>query len=221
MPVQPLLPLMSENYEKRDEVTKEKMKSFFIRSFTVIVSIIIPAGAGVIIFSTPISQILFSDRLVNSTTIRLSLVITAFAYTLYSFNAVGYFTLLGIKKEKFTTQIVLLSGFTALCLIYYLSTKFGIIGACLGNLGYSLTLILNYEASRKLHIPKYRLFREESIIFIAALLLSVMCVLCNSLHVSVGSYVLLLVIAFISLKKRLNLSMLSINSTINSILKRS
>ncbi|WP_018617639.1 oligosaccharide flippase family protein [Spirosoma luteum] len=221
MPVQPLLPLMSESYEKMAEGNAEKMRSFFIRSFTVIVCIIVPAGAGVIFFSTQISQILFSDRrIVDASTIRLSLIITAFAYALYSFNAVGYFTLLGIKKEKFTTQIVLVSGFTALSLIYYLSTKFGIIGACLGNLGYSITLLLNYKASSKLNIPKYSLFKEESLVLMAGLLLSFICVIYDNLFISIGLYMILLIITFLSLKKRLNISILSIDGKMNSIFKR-
>ena len=221
MPVQPLLPLMSEYYEKATTALKERMEPLFVKSFIVSACIIIPSGAGLIFFSSQITQILFGSQSVNFSSTRLYLIITAFAYVLYSFNAVGYFTLLAIKKDQFTTKTVAFAGIISLFSIYFLSTKFGLLGACLGNFGYSFTLILNVKAAKELNVAKHKLVKEVGYILVVGFLLSLLCIIFDNLLVSIGLYLLLTLFVFEYSQKRLNLLAILTNSKFASIFRRS
>lgn len=73
-------------------------------------------------------------------------------YALYSLNAVGFFTLLGVNLVGKCMSIRFGSAALSLLLIYWGASQWGLVGACLGNGGYLLTLLMNYMAIKHLFI---------------------------------------------------------------------
>jgi O-antigen/teichoic acid export membrane protein len=74
-------------------------------------------------------------------------------YTIYSLNAVGYFALFAIGGARTCGLIQLGSGIFALFCIFIGVTYGGLVGAAIGNLGYSVTLLLVVMSMRQMEIP--------------------------------------------------------------------
>ena len=198
MPIQPLLPVLSEYYQKT--VNKKVIEGVLIKAFAINASIILLAGCGIILFSEELIAVLFKKGALSVDSIRVCLVIVTVAYSIYSFNAVGYFSLLAIRDEKFVTNLVLVSGVFSLVSIYILSLQFGIVGACIGNLGYSLTLLLNLKAINKLEINRYKL--SKSILFptVIAIIFCFLSLIIYNIYVSFTLYIMLAVFILYTMK---------------------
>ncbi len=217
MPVHPLLPIMSGFYEKGLDNVKSQIESLYFKTFIVNTCIIILSGAGIIFFSTQIVFIIFGKHMYDMSTARICLIITAIAYSIYSFNAVGYFSLLAIKSESFATNLVVLSGIISIAIIYVLAINFGIIGACLGNLGFSLTLILNFKASRKLRITKWKSIKETMYVISISIFLAILSFLCNQIIVSVVLYLILVFTVLVFIMKHVEIPYIWLNRKLASV----
>ena len=217
MPVQPLLPIMSGFYEKGLNNIKSQIESLYFKTFIVNFCIIILSGCGIIFFSTQIIEIIFGKYVYDMSTSRTCLIVTATAYSIYSFNAVGYYSLLAVKSESFATKLVVLSGIISVSLIYFLAVNFGVIGACLGNLGFSLTLILNFKASRKLNIERWKLLKQTISIISTTIFLSVVCILFNQFVMSIILYFVLLFSILIFVKKHIKVPYIWRNGKLISV----
>lgn len=208
MPIQPLLPVLSEYYQKI--VNKKLIEDVLIKAFAINGSIILLAGCGIIFFSEELITILFKRGSLSVDSIRTCLIVVTLAYSIYSFNAVGYFSLLAIRDEKFVTNLVLISGTLSLLAIYALTLQFGIIGACIGNLGYSLTLLLNLRATAKLEITQRKLFKSIAIPTLTALLLCFLSLLIYNMYVSLVLYFVLALVILFTMKKYFNVRKLMV-----------
>lgn len=188
MPIQPLLPVLSEYYQK---ISKNKAaENILIKAFVINTALVLICGSGIIFFSSEIVKFIFKDSQFSIFTIRRCLIAVTIAYSIYSFNAVGYFTLLAIQHERFVRNIVLISGVFSLCVIYILSANFGVIGGCFGNLGYSLTLLLNMKCINSLNISNRKLFQKIAPLLIVTFFVICLSLLFNSLFVNVILYLL-------------------------------
>ena len=177
------------------------MKPVLIKAFIINSIIILLCGSGIIIFSTELINILFKLGTLDINLIRKCLIIITITYCVYSFNAVGYFSLLAIRHEKFVTNLVLLSGIASLFFIYVLSLKLGIIGACIGNIGYCLTLLLNSKAINKFNILRYTFLKVIYLPIIISIILSCMSFLYANFYLNVIFYFTLILLMFFALKK--------------------
>lgn len=206
MPIQPLLPLISEHKQDiRDKISK-KLEETLSKAFTVNACLIVIATVTLIFFSNQIVALLFTKYSYNSYSVRVCLIVITCAYSLYSFNATGYFTLLAIREERYVTQVVVFSGIITLVLIYVLSLKFGVLGACFGNIGYSFTLLLNNKALRKLNVNiRYTL---SGVVFLVGISLIVLLLnaLFNVMIVTVFLYVLFITAISAYVQRRFNIS---------------
>lgn len=213
MPVQPLLPVISEHSENPQ--SKVLLSSILIKAFSINSFIIISAGSGLVMFSSQIVNFLFAKSHLDINTIIECLIVIVLAYSMYSFNAVGYFTLLAIKQESFTTKVVIISGLCSLIFIFVLSEKLGTFGACLGNFGYALTLILNIRALNILHINKQIFFKKTLLQLLISIIICSVSVFYNILILSLFSYGLLIVILLYFLNKSFDISFLKLSQTLN------
>lgn len=202
MPIQPLLPVLSEYQQTSEPLLKMKLQSIMLKSFTVNAFLIITIAVTLVFFSEQIVTLLFAKKTVDVSTAQMCLIIITSAYSLYSFNAVGYFTLLAIREEHFVTYMVMISGIISLILIYTLSLKFGITGACWGNIGYSFTLILNARAFRKLQLDIYEtLTGVGSVLGISAFFLLLNKTF-NSFSITITLYLLFITVISVYMERR-------------------
>lgn len=213
MPVQPLLPVISEQSE--DPQPSLLLSSILVKAFSINSFIIISAGSGLIMFSSQIVNFLFVKSHLDINTIITCLIIIVFAYSIYSFNAIGYFTLLAIKQESFTTKVTVISGMCSLMLIFALSEKYGILGACLGNIGYALTLLLNIKALNKLHINKGNFFEKTLLQLLISIIICSISVFYNVLILSLFSYGLLIMILLYFLNQKFSISLIKLSNVFN------
>ncbi len=88
----------------------------------------------------PIENILFE--------FRIAVVIT----TIYTIGTVGHYLLLSIQMVKICSVIQICASLTSLFLITTGSIKFGLVGAVLGNLGWSVTILLSFIALKRFDI---------------------------------------------------------------------
>lgn len=204
MPIQPILPVLSEYRETSSPSSKIKLESILSKAFTINACLIMLAAVALIFFSEQIVALLFAKYTIRTSIVQMCLIITTGAYAIYSFNATGYFSLLAIRDERFVTRMVVFSGITALSLIYILSLKFGILGACLGNIGYSLTLLLNKRALRRLEVNVYKTLSGTGIIVGLSTFFFALHKLFNSLPISFILYVLFVAVVFAFMEYRFN-----------------
>lgn len=95
-------------------------------------------------------------------------------YSIYSTNAVSYYTLFAVDSVKLLTVGMLGSGVLSALLISLGSHTFGVVGAVCGNIGYLGTLILPIFAVNKLEIHFRELIRWVTIPFFWFLVVSSM-----------------------------------------------
>lgn len=149
LPVQPLLPTLSGINTKLD-IYKDKIQQQIKQA--VAINIVIALGLGTILFTlAPLVMQLMLGNTVNRENI-LGFRIAAIIYALYSLNAVGYYVLFSINEVKKSLLISLASGTLALTLIAIGASKFGLLGAILGNAGYLGVWFLTFFAMKYLNI---------------------------------------------------------------------
>lgn len=183
MPIQPLLPVLSESSQKASSNTI--IEEIITKAFAINASIILLCASGIFFFAPELINILFKNSTLNSESILKCLFIITISYSIYSFNAVGYFTLLALGSERLVTSIVITSGTISLFAIYILSIKSGLLAGCMGNIGYSLTLFLNNRCMKKLNITNYKLIKLIIPSITATLLINCIGFIFNSFYLNI------------------------------------
>lgn len=148
--VQPLIPTISHlattsNADKkllRDKVEQAVYMNAYVAIF---IGIFLLITSPLIINSI----IIDTDKVKYILAFQLAVII----YTFLSLNATGYWILFSVKGVKKSAACQLFSGLLSLILIAFGATKFDLLGAITGNIGYLGTLILPFVAVKYLDIP--------------------------------------------------------------------
>lgn len=150
VPVQPLLPELSNLITKKDLDTLKIQKSIK-QALQINALIALGLGASLFTAAPTILQAMMSDAISDELifAFRSAIVI----YALYSLNAVGFFTLLSIKFVRLCMSIRFGSAALSVLLIYLGANRWGVVGACLGNGGYLGICLFNIYAMKGLSIP--------------------------------------------------------------------
>ena len=147
LPVQPYMPLVIKLAEIKDRI---QIKKLFYKASVINSSIALLVALTIIIFSSHILMFLLKDSFKYE--YIYFLIIAASIYFLYSLNATGYFFLLALKKQTLIMNVQILGGVLSLLLIYLLTSKYGLKGSILGNVGFVITVYLNYCTYKLLKI---------------------------------------------------------------------
>jgi O-antigen/teichoic acid export membrane protein len=153
LPVQPLLPILSK-YPKREKDKEKNIAMLQGIKQALQLNAVVALGMGVCLFalSSLVMGIIIPSTTSNSEYTSL-FQIAVMIYTLYSLNAFGYYTLLGINAVKLCMFIQLTAGLLSLLLICFGAQYFDLSGAVLGNGGYIGTYLLTLFGMHKLCIP--------------------------------------------------------------------
>jgi O-antigen/teichoic acid export membrane protein len=149
LPIEPLIPMLGESMSKKD-IDRSALRRQIGHSLRINSLVAIGLGAGLITLSPVCLNFLFSGK-VEGDTLWLFCICCAI-YAIYSTNAVGFYTLIGIKEINICTLIVSASGAISILLILFGSRNFGLAGAIYGNAGYFLSLFLSVVAMKKVNI---------------------------------------------------------------------
>ncbi|MEQ9006624.1 MAG: oligosaccharide flippase family protein, partial [Ekhidna sp.] len=149
LPVQPILPTLSGEIEKK-EVNHKNIKKKVIKALQVNGIIAYGLGAIFLAFAPFIMEVMIPDVKGNNYIREFN--IAVIIYALYSTNAVGYYILLSVKAVKSCMLIVLASGILSLLLISGGGWHLGLIGAILGNAGYIFSFSLTLFALNKIDV---------------------------------------------------------------------
>jgi O-antigen/teichoic acid export membrane protein len=142
LPVQPLLPLLSQGREAAGEWATQVRQAVRMNGL-----IAFALGAALCLFAPLVVQLIFEEN--NPELVRLFR-LSGLIYTLYSLNATGYFILLGLGQARRCMEVIFLSGFVGLALIAAGASARGLRGAFCGTAGYLLTLLLTWQGLRQL-----------------------------------------------------------------------
>jgi len=151
LPIQPLLPNLSKlttngdiNQPKLHEQVKQALQ---INSF-----IALAIGGGLLTFAHEILNLVVTPSNSKEEYI-VSFCIVVIIYSIYSINAVGYYILLALNAANKCMIIQIISGVLSLLLTTIGSSKFGLVGASIGNSGYLLVGLLTVFSMKQLSIP--------------------------------------------------------------------
>lgn len=100
-------------------------------------------AVALLFWSYPIAGFLVGTEYVTQVSELLR--ILSVAYGIYSLNAAGFFTAIGIGYPRVNARWGLLGGVLACILIAFLARQYGLVGAALGNFGYALTIMINLQ----------------------------------------------------------------------------
>lgn len=139
IPVQPIVPQISGFVNPIAKVDLT-LQNILTKALTLNVAIAVGIGSGIILLAPEVIALLFRRRFENEHIFLLKMLCVV--YTIYSCNAVGYYTLFALKKEQLNTLVTLICGLGTLLLIAFLTSELGLLGSILGNFGYVTTLIL-------------------------------------------------------------------------------
>lgn len=150
VPVQPLLPEISSLIAKKD-LDILKIKKSIKQAFEINALIALGLGGSLFIFAPIILKAMISDAISSELifAFRSAIII----YALYSLNAVGFFTLLGVNLVGRCMTIRFGSAALSILLIYWGASQWGLVGACLGNGGYLGIWLFNIYGMKSLSIP--------------------------------------------------------------------
>lgn len=132
VPVQPLLPqvtqLTSSDREADKTIRAKVRKALHVNTVGAL-------GLGIALFTlAPLAMPVLLDRAATQTEIN-GLRMASVIYAVFSLNGVGYYVLLAMNGVRAFMIIQLLSGVLAVTMIA-LGTRFGLLGAMAGNMGY-------------------------------------------------------------------------------------
>jgi O-antigen/teichoic acid export membrane protein len=175
--VQPLLPmlgsLLHDSSASFESIQKQIKQSSQLNAFIVFI-----VGGALIAFESIVTNFFFHQN--NLFEYKLSFLIAVSIYSIYSINAVGYFVLLALQESKNSMTVTILSGVVSVVLILIGARVFGLPGAIAGNIGFVGTLLLTFDAMRKLRIPCQFLIKWLFIPFTSTLVLLFVKLLCVS-----------------------------------------
>lgn len=150
LPVQPLLPSLSILNTKQN-IARSLLHYQVKQALQINVFVALGLGANLIMLSSIILPLVFPKEIAIQ--YLLPFCITVIIYSLYSINAVGYYTLLSTNAVKACAVIQLISGVLSLLIIAIGAHSFGLIGATVGNSGYLTSIFLTFLGMKKLSIP--------------------------------------------------------------------
>ena len=139
LPIQPYMPLVIKLAEVKN---KEQIRKLFYKASIINSSIALLVALTISIFSSHILMFLLKDSFKYE--YIYFMIIDATIYFLYSLNATGYFFLLALKKQTLVMSVQALGGVFSLLLIYLLTSRYGFKGSIFGNIGFVMTIYLNY-----------------------------------------------------------------------------
>lgn len=154
LPIQPLI-------SKMNDLTMSTIKLQRLIKTAISVNILIASSLGifVICFSTEITSLIVRN-VEQIEGLSYILALLSFVYTVYSYNAVGYYVLISTKRENITNIILIVSSLLSLALIVLLASKIGLLGAALGNSAFLLSLILLYMGTEVVKMRRNYLNRR-------------------------------------------------------------
>ncbi len=131
VPVQPLLPQLAQLSARRDTVDEIRVlvrKALHVNTLGAL-------ALGILLFTlAPLAISLLLDRPASVAEVY-GLRVATVIYSLFSINGVGYYVLLAVNGVRSFMLIQLVSGVAALVLIA-VGTRYGMMGAIVGNAGY-------------------------------------------------------------------------------------
>jgi O-antigen/teichoic acid export membrane protein len=149
-PVQPLLPKLSNMWQAPQP--NQPVMQEMVRQGTQTSAFVAFSLGAILFYIAPQLFLLITSRPATGEEI-LCFRIAITGYTIYSLNAVSYFALFAMGAVRTCTFIHLSSGIVALFCIFLGVTYGGLVGAAIGNLGYSTTLLLVVASMRQMKIP--------------------------------------------------------------------
>jgi O-antigen/teichoic acid export membrane protein len=148
LPVQPLVPILS-SYSKNHNISRVELIQKVKQSIQINAFFALGSAAFLFIMSPLIMRLMFAEVDTNNTLRCLQIAIVI--YGLFSLNAVGFFILIS-NDPKTVMRIQLISGFLSLTLISLGASKFGLLGAIAGNIGFLLTWLMIFLGLKNLKI---------------------------------------------------------------------
>ena len=150
LPIQPLVPRLS-NLSTKQNINQHELQSQVKQAFQINSFIALVIGGGLLTLADEILHLFITGILSEQYIVPFCIIIVI--YSIYSINGVGYYVLLSLNAADKCMYIQIISGVLSLLLIAVASTKFGLVGAALGNSGYLLVGLLTVVSMRQLHIP--------------------------------------------------------------------
>lgn len=148
LPVQPLVPILS-NYSRNHNISHSELTQKIKQAIELNTFFALGSAAFLFILSPFIMRLIFAEVATQDTLIALQTAIVI--YGLFSLNAVGFFILIS-NDPKTVMRIQLISGILALTLIFLGASKFGLLGAIAGNIGFLLTWLMIFLGLKHLKI---------------------------------------------------------------------
>jgi O-antigen/teichoic acid export membrane protein len=155
LPVQPLISSLG-NYAS-ETLSKHKLKYQVKQSLELSATLALGIGVWLFALAPLLIQELLASSANNSNAI-IALRIAIAIYSLISINAVGFYTLLTLDVAL-CMRIYIVSASIALSLIILGATKFGLVGALAGNIGFILSWSMLLAGMKKLSLPEWFWFQ--------------------------------------------------------------
>ena len=151
LPVQPLVPIVS-NYAAKNNINNPEFVQQVKQALEVNALFALGSAAWLFMLAPLLMPLIFQPTVTNNTILLFR--IATMIYGLFSLNAVGFFILLSIAP-KLVMSIELISGCFSLILIAIGSSKFGLLGAMMGNVGFILTWLMIFFGLKLLKLPEF------------------------------------------------------------------
>ena len=148
--VQPLLPTLSTLWSRKQVSASPLLKNRLQQATNLNAFVSLGLGAFILVMALPITNFILPN--LAKSQYFLSFQIITIIYSLYSLNAVGYYTLFGTEGVKINLIVVSVSGIFSLLLIAIGARMAGITGAIAGNIGYLGTLALIWFGMKQVKI---------------------------------------------------------------------
>ncbi len=87
-----------------------------------------------------------------TSTLAMLIQIMAIAYGIYSLNATGYFSAIGLGMPGINARWVLTAGLIYVLLLSFLLAFYGLTGAAWANFAFIITVIINFQVARRIGI---------------------------------------------------------------------
>jgi O-antigen/teichoic acid export membrane protein len=148
--VQPLVPSLS-NLAANRCMNQPKLQSQIKQALQINSFIALVIGGGLFTLANEILHLFITGIFYRQYIVAFCILIVI--YSIYSVNGVGYYVLLALNSVNKCMVVQIISGILSLLLITIGSSKFGLVGAALGNSGYLLVWLLTVLSMRQLSIP--------------------------------------------------------------------
>lgn len=145
--LQPIIPRLTELW-----IDFKKKKSHFVNEYKIAHQF----NAFLVFFASVFLLFAFRPLLIEVMKVDIvkypkSVLAFQIAIIIYAFNALsvpGFYSLMAMKKTKHLGIWQILGALVALCLIYFLGLKYGLLGVIFGNIGLLLAVMFNFITSK-------------------------------------------------------------------------